>query len=226
MRVVDVLAEEKFEQRPPRYNQSSLLEKMETEGIGTKATRADILATLEGRGYVAGDGMEVTDLGLTVAETMSKYAPSITRTKLTRDIEEKHEMVETGVEGEAELLRETVRTLAGQLAELNANEELVGREIDSALLRTVAKSFSLGTCPICKTGDLRIIRSKATKKRFVGCSNYPAGCRASAPLPQKGIVKATAKRCERCHWPIIHVVGRGRPWRLCVNPRCPGKRNS
>lgn len=221
--VVDVLAEEKFDQKPPRYNQSSLLEKMEKEGIGTKATRADIIATLVGRGYVAGEGMEVTDLGLSVVETMARYAPSIISTGLTREIEQKLEAVEGGAKGEEELLRETVRSLAGQLAELTANEEAVGREIDSALISTVARSFALGKCPVCKTGQLRIIRSRTTKKRFAGCSNYPA-CRASGPLPQKGTVKTTAKECEHCRWPVVLVVGGGRPWRLCVNPDCPGKR--
>jgi DNA topoisomerase-1 len=224
LRVVDVLVEEKFEQRPPRYNQSSLLEKMEKEGIGTKATRADIIATLLGRGYVVGESMEATDLGLSVVEILARYAPSIIGVELTRDIEGKLEAVEEGSEGEASLLRETVRSIASQLAEVSANEEAVGREIDSALISTVAKSFVLGRCPVCKVGQLRIIRSKGTKKRFVGCSNYSSGCRASAPLPQRGTIKATPKACERCSWPIIYVMGGGRPWRLCVNPDCPGKR--
>jgi DNA topoisomerase I len=222
-RVVGVALEEKFEQRPPRYNQSSLLEKMEREGIGTKATRADIIATLVGREYVSGENMEVTDLGLSVVETMAEYAPSIISTELTREIEGKLEAVEGGSGGEAELLRETVRSIVGQLAELSANEETVGREIDSALIASVAKSFVLGKCPVCRTGDLRIIKSKATKKRFVGCSNYSSGCRASAPLPQKGTLRTASKPCERCSWPVVYVVGRRRPWRLCVNPNCPGK---
>ncbi len=223
-RVVDVTAEEKFEQRPPRYNQSSLLEKMEKEGIGTKATRADIIATLVARGYVAGESMEATDLGLAVIETMGRYAPAIVSTGLTREIEEKLEAVEGGSEGEAALLRETVRSIAAQLGELSMNEEAVGKDLDSALMATVAKSFVLGRCPVCKTGELRVIRSKATKKRFVGCSNYQSGCSASAPLPQKGTVKATSKACEHCSWPVVYVVGIGRPWRLCVNPACPGKK--
>jgi len=222
-RVVGVALEEKFERMPPRYNQSSLLEKMEREEIGTKATRAEIIATLVERGYVSGENMEVTDLGLSVVETMAEYAPSIISTELTRQIEGKLEVVEGGGGGEAELLRETVRSLVGQLAELSANEEEVGREIDSALTAAVAKSFVLGKCPVCKAGNLRIIRSKATKKRFVGCSNYSSGCRASAPLPQKGSLRAASKPCERCSWPVIYVVGGRRPWRLCVNPNCPGK---
>jgi DNA topoisomerase I len=223
-RVVSVALEEKFEQRPPRYNQSSLLEKMEREGIGTKATRADIIATLVGREYVSGENMEVTDLGLSVVETMVKYAPSIISTELTREIEDKLEAVEGGSGGEAELLRETVRSIVRQLTALSANEETVGREIDSALTASVVKSFVLGKCPVCKTGDLRIIRSKATKKRFVGCSNYSGGCRASAPLPQKGPLRTASKPCERCSWPVVYVMGGRRPWRLCVNPSCPGKR--
>ncbi len=223
-RVVDVPVEERFEQRPPKYNQSSLLEKMEKEGIGTKATRAEIISTLVGRGYVAGESMEVTDLGLSVVETMGKYAPSIISTGLTKNIEEKLEAVEGGAEGEAALLRETVRSIADQVGELSANEEAVGKEIDSALMSTAARSFVLGRCPVCKTGELRIIRSKTTKKRFVGCSNYPTGCRASAPLPQKGTVKPTNRACEHCSWPVVYVVGGRRPWKLCVNPECPGKK--
>jgi DNA topoisomerase I len=223
LRVAAVSVEEKFDQRPPRYNQSTLLEKMEKEGIGTKATRAEIIATLVGRGYVAGEGMEVTDLGLLVVETLDKYAPSIIGTRLTRDIEERLEAVEKGVEEEAPLLRETVRSLAGQLAEFGANEEEVGKEIDSVLMMVAAKSLVLGKCPACKTGELRMVRSKTTKKRFAGCSNYPT-CRNSAPLPQRGTIKATAKQCQHCNWPVVLVVGGRRPWRLCVNPDCPGKR--
>ena len=222
-RVVDVLVDQKFEQKPTRYNQSTLLEKMEKEGIGTKATRADIIATLVGRGYVAGESMEVTNLGLSVVETMLKYAPSIVGTGLTREIEEKLEAVEGGAEGEAALLRETVRSIANQLAHLSANEEAIGKELDSALMATVAKSSVLGRCPVCKAGELRVIRSKKTKKRFVGCTNYATGCRASAPLPQRGTVKTTSKPCEHCSWPVVYIMGGGRPWRLCVNPGCPGK---
>jgi DNA topoisomerase I len=224
LRVVDVLVEEKFDQRPTRYNQSNLLEKMEKEGIGTKATRADIIATLVGRGYVSGESMEVTDLGLSVVETMARYVPAIISTSLTREIEERLEAVESEGTGEAALLRETVRSITNQLAQLNANEESVGRGIDSALMSTVAKSFVLGKCPVCRKGDLRIIRSKATKKRFVGCSNYSSGCRASAPLPQRGTIKTTSRACEHCSWPVVYVMGGRRPWRLCVNPECPGKK--
>ncbi|HZW84631.1 MAG TPA: DNA topoisomerase, partial [Nitrososphaerales archaeon] len=220
----DVSVEEKFEQRPARYNPGSLLDKMEKEVIGTKATRADIIATLAGRGYVSGESMEVTELGFAVVEAMEKFAPSIISTKLTREIEERLERVEAGTGSQAEILRDAVRSISEQISELGGEEDALGKEIDSALMSAVARSFVLGKCPVCKTGELRLIRSKTTGKRFAGCSNYPSVCRASGPLPQKGAIRPTSKTCERCSWPIVHVTGRGRPWRLCINPNCPGKK--
>jgi DNA topoisomerase I len=223
-RVTEVLVDEKFEQRPARYNQGTLLEKMEKEEMGTKATRADIISTLIARRYVSGERMEATDLGLSVVEAMEEYAPSIVKTDLTRVIEEKLEAVGEGAGGEAELLRDMVRSVANQLTELGNNEESVGSQIDLALMSTVAKSFVLGRCPVCKNGELKIIRSRTSKKRFAGCSNYASGCKASAPLPQKGTIRPTAKACESCSWPVVYVTGGGRPWRLCINPECPGKK--
>jgi len=225
-RVEGVSAEEKFEQRPSKFSQSSLLEKMENEGVGTKATRADIISTLVSRGYVSGESMEVSDLGLAVMEAMTQYAPSIVSTELTRGIEEKLGAVEKGIGKEGDLLRETVRSIASQVAELSANEEVVGRQIDVALVNIVSKAFALGRCPVCKTGELRIVTSRSTRKRFVGCSNYHSGCRASAPLPQRGKIRATPKPCERCSWPVVYVVAGRRPWKLCVNPSCPGRKRA
>ncbi|MDG6989399.1 MAG: DNA topoisomerase I [Nitrososphaerota archaeon] len=225
-RVGDVKVEEKFGQRPPRYSQSTLLEKMEREGIGTKATRADIVGTVLGRGYASGEWLEVTELGFAVAEAIEKYAPSIAGTGLTREIEERLAAVEEGKETEASLVRETIRALSEQLAELSANEEWVGRELGSALSAVAPKQTALGICPVCKTGELKVVRSRTTKKRFAGCSNYPSRCRASAPLPQRGSIRATAKPCERCSWPVVYVAGGRHPWKLCVNPACPGRNKS
>ncbi len=222
--VTEVTTEEKFEQRPPRFNQGSLLDRMEKERIGTKATRAEIISTLVSRGYVTGESMEVSELGLSVSETMGRYSPSIITTELTRRIEEKLEAVESGQGGEPELLRETVREIADQLFELGAHEDDVGKALGEAAGKAVAAAYLLGPCPVCKTGQLKLITSKATKKRFVGCSNYASGCRASAPLPQRGTVKPTMKPCQTCSWPIVNIwTGRRYPWRLCVNPSCPTK---
>ena len=64
----------------------------------------------------------------------------------------------------------------------------IGRQITDAVLISQNKQqlqkTMLGTCPVCSKGVLKIVRSRVTKKRLVGCSNYSSGiCKATAPLP-------------------------------------------
>jgi DNA topoisomerase I len=225
--VGDVLAnrqiamEEKFTQPPPRFSQSSLLAKMEQEKIGTKATRADIIATLLKRSYLEQKrgGIEVTDLGFAVIESMREHVPDIVSVDLTRSMEEQLEGVEQGKEEPAAVIEYAVGRLTASLEAFRDGSLEIGREIGSAS----KPDNILGACPVCKAGSLRAIRSKKTKKRFVGCSNYVNGCRASAPLPQKGIVKVS-KVCK-CGWPIAKVIfaRRAKPWQICINVQCPFK---
>ncbi len=216
-----VAMEEKFTQPPPRYSQSSLLAKMEQEKIGTKATRADIIATLFKRNYLEQKrgGIEVTDLGFAVVESMREHVPDIVSTELTRSMEEQLEKVEQGSEEPVAVIEYAVDRLVESLEAFRNGAQEIGREIGAAS----KPDNVLGSCPVCKSGSLRMIRSKKTKKRFVGCSNYSNGCRASAPLPQKGIIKV-ARTC-RCGWPIVKVMfaRRAKPWQICVNAHCPYK---
>jgi DNA topoisomerase I len=73
-----------------------------------------------------------------------------------------------------------------------------------------------------------IVRSKKTGKRFVGCTNYFEGkCNTSFPLPQTGTVKSLSSVCKSCGAPIVAVYLKGRrPWKLCLNPKCPTKGES
>ena len=53
------------------------------------------------------------------------------------------------------------------------------------ILGTNSPKKGLVQCPVCKLGELMVIRSRTTRKRFMGCSNYYGGCKASSPLLQK-----------------------------------------
>lgn len=212
--------EEKFTEPPPRYSQSSLLAKMEREKIGTKATRADIIATLFKRNYLEQKrGIEVTDLGFAVVESMREHVPDIISTDLTRSMEEELEKVEQGIGEPVAVIEYAVDKLVVALEAFREGSQDIGREIGAAS----KPNNVLSMCPVCKTGSLRMIRSRKTKKRFVGCSNYAQGCRASAPLPQKGSIKAV-KACK-CGWPVVKVMfaRRAKPWQICINMQCPYK---
>ncbi|MFZ0896388.1 MAG: DNA topoisomerase I, partial [Candidatus Nitrosopolaris sp.] len=88
LRNVAVTMDKKFTQPPPRFNQASLLEEMEKEKIGTKATRSEIISTLFKRNYIVSTtngrgGIEATEIGFQIIQSMRKYVPSIVSTDLT-----------------------------------------------------------------------------------------------------------------------------------------------
>ncbi len=216
---------ENFRSHLPRYNQSTLLEKMEKEAIGTKATRAETIATLLGRGYVAGEGLVPTELGFSLIEAMREYCPQIISTDLTREIEKRLELIEESDEASSDFFEEVLSSLVRQLEKLKSGEKEVASKLRSSVVESATARTVLGTCPMCKEGMLRVIRSYKTGKRFVGCTSYSKGCRASAPLPQRGSLKPASKPCRYCGWPVVYArVGR-HPWRLCVNSKCPRKVN-
>ena len=90
---------------------------------------------------------------------------------------------------------------------------------------TNSPSNGLVECPQCHLGKLMVIRSRKTKKRFIGCSNYFNGCRASAPLMQRGMICTTKIPCNLCSWPIILFrYSRKQKWtRQCVNMKCESR---
>lgn len=219
-----VAMEEKFAQPPWRYSQASLLGKMEDERIGTKATRADTIATLFKRNYIAAKkgGIEATDLGFAVVESMREHVPAIVSTDLTRSMEEQLEKVEQGSQDPADVIEYAVDKLVESLAAFREQSPAIGKEIGGAAVQS--DLVVLGQCPVCRRGQLRMIKSWTTKKRFVRCSNYATDCKTSAPLPQRGAIRVS-KTCK-CGWPIISVAfGRGKRWNTCINMQCPYRKN-
>jgi len=90
------------------------------------------------------------------------------------------------------------------------------------ILGTNSPVNGLVQCPQCKMGKLMIIRSRKTRKRFIGCSNYYNGCRASSPLIQRGMIWATKTPCKLCSWPIILFrYSIKQKWqKQCTNMKC------
>lgn len=219
---------EKFTQPSPRFNQASLLEKMEREQIGTKATRAEIIKTLIDRGYITSESIEATDLGFAVIESMQSYMPDIVSTELTREMEKQLDQIELGKLPSDHVIDHAVEKLGKALSVFKSKEAEVGKGMKDAVVSAIITQNVVGTCPMCKDGQLRIIRSKKSGKRFVGCSNFGKGCKGSMPLPQTGVIRKTKKVCNVCKWPIVFVRFKNRrfSWKLCINISCPTKKNT
>ena len=93
------------------------------------------------------------------------------------------------------------------------------------ILGTNSPKNGLVQCPQCKLGELMVIRSKASRKRFMGCSNFYGGCKASSPLLQKAKLRATKKPCMICSWPmVIFRYSRNQKWtKQCSNIKCESR---
>ena len=96
------------------------------------------------------------------------------------------------------------------------------------ILGTNSPKNGLAKCPQCNTGQLIIIRSPTTKKKFIGCSNYNNGCTASSSLLQKATIRRTKKLCGACFWPIIlYRYSRKQKWtEQCANIRCSARKTT
>ena len=90
------------------------------------------------------------------------------------------------------------------------------------ILGTNSPANGLVECPECHIGKILVVRSRQTNKRFMGCSNYYNGCRASSPLIQKGMICTTKIPCNTCSWPMIlfRYSTRQKWTRKCCNIRC------
>jgi len=93
------------------------------------------------------------------------------------------------------------------------------------ILGTNSPTKGISKCPECNIGKLMIIRSPKTKKRFIGCSNYYNGCKASSPLLQRAMIRIIKQQCKICAWPITTFrYSRKNKWsKQCTNIRCESR---
>ncbi len=218
VRLVDKQLDAKETQPPSRYGQGPLIELMEKHNLGTKATRHNIIQNLYDRGYVHGNPIEPTEMGMKMAEALTEFAPRIASPEMTAELEKDMDLI-----SERDLTKEQVVTISRDLlrqaySSLEQNREQVAAKI----FEGITDDRILGECPKCGKNRIRIIRSKATKKRFVGCEGYPE-CDQTYPLPQRGDVIATGDICAQCGSPKVKILGGRRPWILCLDPECPTK---
>ncbi|HDD46181.1 MAG TPA: DNA topoisomerase I [Candidatus Aenigmarchaeota archaeon] len=205
---------EKKTQPPKRYTQATILKVMEDLGLGTKATRAQILQTLYDRGYIKGKSIEVTSLGSAVVNALQRYCPKIISVGLTRRFEEEMEAIQLQNKDKEKVIEEAKEELKIILKEFKENEKKIGEDLLKGLKEALDKDAVIGKCEC--GGNLKITHSAKTGKRFVSCSSYP-DCKISYPLPQRGNIAILKETCDKCGLHMISIKSKGkRAWKLCV----------
>ncbi len=208
-------------QPPPRYGQGKLIEKMEELGLGTKSTRHAIIESLYQRGYIYGDPVVPTETGIAVTEALRKFAGVISSPKMTAQLENDMDAIAEGKETQLQVVGKSRDILGEIMDHLESSKAELAAEIRNG----IKGDRILGTCPSCGA-NLRMVKAKKSKKRFVGCTNYPE-CTTTFPLPQAGTVTPTGEICSECGSPKVRVLNKGRkPWIFCLDPECPTKKEN
>ncbi len=213
---------EKETQPPKRFTPASIVRELEKRGLGTKATRSQIVETLFNRGYLTGrKSIQATELGLSVYRTLHAYCDEIASVKLTREIEAEVERISEGKADPDKVVEHGKNDLDKILKKFKGSEEKIGKELLSALRETRREQNKLGEC---KCGGDLILR-KSRFGLFVGCNKYPE-CRQTYPLPKNALIQSLDKTCEKCGTPIVKVIRKGRrPFTMCLDPNCETKKS-
>ncbi len=217
--VVDIDKVNKFSketQPPKRYTPASLIAELEKRGLGTKATRADIIESLYDRGYINEKSIQATELGIRTEEVMVKYFSELTDEEFTRFIEDEMDLVRQKKKESSVVLDEAKKKLTIILDKIRSNEKTIGGELLSANRETLDVKNYLGPCPVCKEGAIMIKRGKFGA--FAACNRYPE-CKTTYNLPKQGLVKPAGK-VSPLGFPMIKLTVRGKkiPMELSLNP--------
>jgi DNA topoisomerase I len=227
---------DKETQPPSRISQGKLIEMMEELGLGTKATRADIIQKLYDRGYVYSNPPIPSETGVAMYDAFKKYVPRMATAEMTAQLEAEMDRIAGGEMSKGDVVGDSRDLLHRTWSEIDESRE----DLAKVVWKGMDEDRILGPCKVCEEAGrtkedgspnmLRIIRAKKSGKRFVGCSGWtaddPESCDQTFPLPQRGDVFRLEERCSICgETPRLKVVPfRGRPWNLCLNDDCESMR--
>ena len=94
----EILPEQHFTEPPPRYNEATLVKKLESDGVGRPSTYASILSTIQDREYVKKEGGKFvpTELGMVVTDLLLESFSDLFDVTYTARMEEELDEIEDG----------------------------------------------------------------------------------------------------------------------------------
>ncbi len=98
LRFRGIRPEQHFTEPPPRYNEATLVKKLESDGVGRPSTYASILSTIQEREYVTKEGgkFRPTELGMVVTDLLLESFNDIFEVQYTARMEEELDEIEDG----------------------------------------------------------------------------------------------------------------------------------
>ena len=185
-----------FTEPPPRYNDASLVKRLEEIGVGRPSTYAPTIETLERRKYLErlGKALKPTQLGQEVVGFLRSHFPGVVAYDFTAQMEDRLDQVEQG----------------------QAPWPQVVQEFFAPFMEEYQK-VPHKACPECGRPLLVKIGRWG---QFLGCSGYPE-CRYTEQLAKETVPEPTGEDCPQCGRPLLRRVGRYGPFIACSGyPEC------
>ena len=205
---------------PARYTQGRLVQEMEKLGLGTKSTRASIIERLYDVKYIANDPIEPSRLGMAVCDALATFAPRITGSEMTAELEHEMDLIAQGRTSREAVVGTSRDLLSEQLRVLMPAADKVRAALEEA---TAADSY-VGQCPKCGRA-LQMKTSSYGSGSFIGCSGWPE-CDVTYPLP-KGKIEVVEEPCPVCGKPQVKVTAfRAKAKTVCIDPLCSTNREA
>jgi DNA topoisomerase-1 len=199
---------------PPRYNEASLVKKLEAESIGRPSTYAQIIQVIQNRKYVEKirNRFYATDLGKVVTDKLVEAFPNILQVGYTRDMEQELDNIE-------EKQVDWVKMLHRFYGPFKSSLDAAYDKMAHAKAETEPAPFS---CPDCQGAT---VYRFGRNGRFLSCANYP-DCKYASPIDREGnpvSPEETDVACPHCGTPMLLRKGRFGPFLSCPQyPKCKG----
>lgn len=215
--LLELLPQQHCSEPPPRYNEASLIKKLEELGIGRPSTYAPTISTIQERFYVEKVERKFfpTPLGMAVTHYLIKNFPDIVDYDFTAGMEDKLDNIARGEQRWKPVMEEFYKPFEAQVEKAEGSDEKVKVEVEvvdekcplcgkNLLVRfgRFGKFLACSGFPECKytqgfekvlnikcpqDGGEVVLRRTKKGRSFYGCRNYPACKFSSWTKPKTGL---------------------------------------
>ena len=226
----DIDNKEKYTKPPARFSEAALVKELEKKGIGRPSTYANIISTIQDRGYVEIQNRRffVKKIGMIVTDRLVSSFDDIMDYSFTANFEDQLDRIANGELNWKEVLNSYYSAFQDDLS--SAMDEENGMSPNLPTMTNI-------NCPECKINKLTI--RNASNGVFLGCAGYslPAEMQCKKTLnlisgdeavsiddQEEAEHLVTKRRCPKCDTSMDnYLLDENHKLHICSNnPDCDG----
>ncbi len=188
LKLRELKPEQHFTEPPPRYNEATLVKKLESDGVGRPSTYASILSTIQERQYATKEGgkFKPTELGMVVTDLLLESFADIFDVRYTARMEDQLDEIEEGSLDWREAMSEFYERFTKDLETADAQ-------------MTNVKRMEKPTDLVCEKCGKPLVVKWGQHGSFLACTGYPDFSPRATEGDLENLEKDIMVRRERTH---------------------------